>query len=87
MFVAFIASGDGSFHKLDSITAVREAHARPDARVWIDLEAPDEPELLAPRDSSTSTTRPWAIASTASPGPGSTTSIPISSWSSTASSV
>lgn len=50
MFVAFIASGDGSFHKLDSIAAVREAHAQPDARVWIDLEAPDEPELLVPRD-------------------------------------
>jgi magnesium transporter len=50
MFVAFIAVGDGSSRKVDSPAAVREALGGDGVRVWIDLEAPDEAELLALRE-------------------------------------
>jgi magnesium transporter len=50
MFAAFVHTADGSTRKVESIEAVRSAWQQPDARVWIDLEAPDEPELLAVRD-------------------------------------
>lgn len=50
MFAAFVAPGDGLFRKLDSLAAVREALAQADARVWIDLESPEEGELLALRE-------------------------------------
>jgi magnesium transporter len=47
MLTAFVHTADGSTQKVDSIDAVRAAWERPDVRVWIDLESPEEQELLA----------------------------------------
>jgi magnesium transporter len=48
--MAFVESGEGSLRKLESIEEVRAAWQEPGVRVWVDLEAPDRPELLALRD-------------------------------------
>src|SRR4051794_1866866 len=50
MLTAFVHSADGATRKVDSIEAVRAAWAEPDTRVWIDLESPEEPELLPLRE-------------------------------------
>ena len=50
MFTGFIYSDEGSLRRVESIEAVGSAWLDPDVRVWIDLEAASEPELLAIRD-------------------------------------
>jgi magnesium transporter len=47
MFTAFVCSDDGSTRMVDSIDAVEAAWRQPGVRVWVDLEADDEPELRA----------------------------------------
>jgi magnesium transporter len=50
MFMAFVDSDEGTLRKVESIEAVRAAWEEPGVRVSVDLEAPDQSELLALRD-------------------------------------
>ena len=48
--MAFIYPAGGALQRVDSVEAIAAAWPQPDVRVWVDVEAADEQELLALRD-------------------------------------